>query len=238
MLAPWCAQARRVRKYERSPKARILEALSKFVETSRRGTGSVIGAPEQTSHSSSHCQPRLDTSHPKRPRHAGLEFVCVFGHDALDAKCAGARSAGNPHAACEEAGAGNGLTVWLVRHSQRKRGATDRPRLRGTAPALDPTGVRVTLVAGKPFVTGRHGPAPDRATKSGRLPDCANSRPSPRGRRPSAGATAPCAGYSDTAGRGRRSTPPRRPRSLHRTTMPLPRWPWNTQATGQQRASP
>ena len=62
------------------------------------------------------------------------------GHITLDAKCAGARSAGNPHAACEEAGAGNGLTVWLVRHSQRKRGATDRPRLRGTAPALDPTG--------------------------------------------------------------------------------------------------
>ncbi len=61
------------------------------------------------------------------------------GHITLDAKCAGARSAGNPHAACEEAGAGNGLTVWLVRHSQRKRGATDRPRLRGTAPALDPT---------------------------------------------------------------------------------------------------
>ena len=43
------------------------------------------------------------------------------GHITLDAKCAGARSAGNPHAACEEAGAGNGLTVWLVRHSQRKR---------------------------------------------------------------------------------------------------------------------
>ena len=41
---------------------------------------------------------------------------------------------------CGSQGAGNGLTVWLVRHSQRKRGATDRPRLRGTAPALDPTG--------------------------------------------------------------------------------------------------
>ena len=47
-------------------------------------TGSVIGAPEQTSHSSSHCQLSLDTCHPKRPRHAGLEFVCVFGHDAGD----------------------------------------------------------------------------------------------------------------------------------------------------------
>ena len=58
---------RRVRKYERSSKARILEAFSKFAETSRRGTGSVIGAPEQTSHSGSHCQPSLDTSNPKRP---------------------------------------------------------------------------------------------------------------------------------------------------------------------------
>ena len=35
--------------------------------------------------------------------------------------------------------AGNGLTVRLVRHSHRKRGETDRPRLRSTAPALDPT---------------------------------------------------------------------------------------------------
>ena len=37
-------------------------------------------------------------------------------------------------------GLGNGLTVRLVRHSHRKRGETDRPRLRSTAPALDPTG--------------------------------------------------------------------------------------------------
>ena len=36
-------------------------------------------------------------------------------------------------------GLGNGLTVRLVRHSHRKRGETDRPRLRSTAPALDPT---------------------------------------------------------------------------------------------------
>jgi hypothetical protein len=39
------------------------------------------------------------------------------------------------------AGVGDGLTAGLVRHSQRKRGATDRPGLRGTAPALDPTDV-------------------------------------------------------------------------------------------------
>jgi hypothetical protein len=49
----------------------------------------------------------------------------------LEVKCAGARSAGNPHATCDVAGAGNQFTVWLVRHSQRKRGATDRPDLRG-----------------------------------------------------------------------------------------------------------
>jgi len=61
----------------------------------------------------------------------------------LDAKWAGARSAGKPHAACEEAGAGNGPTAWLVRHSRRKRGATDRPGLRGTAPVLDPTMYRL-----------------------------------------------------------------------------------------------
>ena len=62
-----------------------------------------------------------------------------IGHITLRWKCAGARSAGKPHAACDVAGAGNGLTVRLVRHSHRKRGETDRPRLRSTAPALDPT---------------------------------------------------------------------------------------------------
>jgi len=63
----------------------------------------------------------------------------MIGTMHLGAKCAGARSAGNPLATCDAAGAGNGLTDRLVRHSQRKRGETDRPILRGTAPALDPT---------------------------------------------------------------------------------------------------
>ena len=45
-----------------------------------------------------------------------------IGHITLRGKCAGARSAGKPHAACDVAGAGNGLTVRLVRHSHRKRG--------------------------------------------------------------------------------------------------------------------
>ena len=46
----------------------------------------------------------------------------MIGLINLDVKCVGARSAGNPHAACDAAGAGNGFTVRLVRHSQRKRG--------------------------------------------------------------------------------------------------------------------
>src|ERR1019366_6227834 len=58
----------------------------------------------------------------------------------LGTKQTGAPSAGNPHAGCDAAGAGNGFTVWLQRHSHRKRGETDRPDLRNTAPVLDPTG--------------------------------------------------------------------------------------------------
>src|SRR5450631_3456991 len=57
----------------------------------------------------------------------------------LGTKQTGAPSAGNPHAGCDVAGAGNGFTVWLLRHSQRKRGETARPDLRNTAPVLDPT---------------------------------------------------------------------------------------------------
>src|SRR6202162_3636150 len=53
-------------------------------------------------------------------------------------KHTGKPSAGNPHAGFDEAGAGNRLTVWLVRHSQRKRGATARLNLRSRAPVLDP----------------------------------------------------------------------------------------------------
>src|SRR5450432_2453795 len=65
----------------------------------------------------------------------------AIGPITLGTKQTGAPSAGNPHAGCDAAGAGNGFTVWLVRHSQRKRGATDRPDLRNTAPVLDPTGM-------------------------------------------------------------------------------------------------
>src|ERR1035441_8151161 len=63
----------------------------------------------------------------------------TIGHITLGMKQTGAPSAGNPHAGCDVAGAGNEFTVWLLRHSQRKRGETDRPDLRNTAPVLDPT---------------------------------------------------------------------------------------------------
>ena len=60
-------------------------------------------------------------------------------HITLDRKRAGKPIAGNRHDGFEVAGAGNQLTVRLVRHSQRKRGATDRLNLRSVAPVLDPT---------------------------------------------------------------------------------------------------
>ena len=67
-------------------------------------------------------------------------------------KRAGERSAGNPHAPFDVAGDGNQLTIRLVRHSQRKRGATDRLNLRSQAPFLDPTnGMRVVSYPSVPF---------------------------------------------------------------------------------------
>ena len=78
-----------------------------------------------------------------------------IGHITLRGKCAGARSAGKPHAACDVAGAGNGLTVRLVRHSHRKRGETDRPRLRSTAPALDPTALYAWIARGQKAKRGK-----------------------------------------------------------------------------------
>src|SRR5947209_16817815 len=63
----------------------------------------------------------------------------TIGYITLGTKQTGAPSAGNLHAGCDVAGAGDGFTVWLVRHSQRKRGETARLDLRNTAPVLDPT---------------------------------------------------------------------------------------------------
>ena len=66
----------------------------------------------------------------------------TIGHITLDVKQTGEPGAGKPPARFDVAGAGEGHTVGLVRHSQRKRGATDRLDLRCTTPALDPTDER------------------------------------------------------------------------------------------------
>ena len=63
----------------------------------------------------------------------------TIGHISLDRKQAGKPSARNGHARFEAAGTENQLTIRLVRHSQRKRGATDRSNLRSLASVLDPT---------------------------------------------------------------------------------------------------
>src|SRR5580704_10440360 len=61
------------------------------------------------------------------------------GHITLGGKQTGKPIAGNRHDGFEVAGAGTQLTVRLMRHSQRKRGATARRNLRSMALALDPT---------------------------------------------------------------------------------------------------
>jgi len=68
--------------------------------------------------------------------------------------CSGTFSAGNPHATFEVAGAGNQLTVWLLRHSQRKRRAPARLNLRSMAPVLDPTNL-TTLRCRRHVTSGR-----------------------------------------------------------------------------------
>src|SRR6266446_3640758 len=80
----------------------------------------------------------------------------MIGHINLGAKQAGKPSAGNPHAGFDVAGTGNRLTVQLVRHSQRKRGATDRLDLRGNrAPVLDPTDERGRKTVGSCMILYR-----------------------------------------------------------------------------------
>jgi hypothetical protein len=64
----------------------------------------------------------------------------VIGLITLDEKCAGARSAGNPHAACEAEGTGNGVTDHPTRARRGKPRTQPRAVLRATAPVLDPTG--------------------------------------------------------------------------------------------------
>src|ERR1039458_9810749 len=75
------------------------------------------------------------------PVHEASAESCpgTIGHITLDAKQTGTRSAGNPHAAWDEAGIGDGVTGRILRHSQRKQGAPARLDLRSPAPVLDPT---------------------------------------------------------------------------------------------------
>ena len=63
----------------------------------------------------------------------------MIGLITLDEKCAGARSAGNPHAACEAEGTGNGVTDQPRRARRGKPRRQTRMILRATAPVLDPT---------------------------------------------------------------------------------------------------
>src|ERR1035437_4035091 len=115
----------------------------------------------------------------------------TIGHITLGTKQTGAPSAGNPHAGCDVAGAGNGFTVWLLRHSQRKRGETARLDLRNTAPVLDPT---LVLYLERPRATGRVRMRFGRALLIQRLegsrpqgslgsPTCTNDTPPPHSQR-------------------------------------------------------
>ena len=63
----------------------------------------------------------------------------LIGRITLDVNCAGARSAGNPHATCDVAGAGNGVTETPKRARRGKPWIQPRRLLRTTAPVLDPT---------------------------------------------------------------------------------------------------
>jgi hypothetical protein len=92
----------------------------------------------------------------------------VAGLITLDMKHTGKPSAGNLHAGFDAAGTGTQLTVWLVRHSQRKRRATARPNLRSMAPVLDPTSC-----LGGPLLDGGFYRKRDFAGSSrDSLPDC------------------------------------------------------------------
>jgi hypothetical protein len=70
---------------------------------------------------------------------------CPFekGRITLDRKLTGKPDARNRQVRFDEAGTGNQLTVWLVRHSQRKRRETARPSLRSVAPVLDPASKQI-----------------------------------------------------------------------------------------------
>ena len=82
----------------RVPTSRLrLEAVEPGMAV--RNVGALLGVPRLL------CTVALGS----RPRLIGLI--------TLEVNCAGARSAGNPHATCDAAGAGNQLTVRLLRNS-------------------------------------------------------------------------------------------------------------------------
>jgi len=73
------------------------------------------------------------------PRHPGKPLPHRIGLINFDVKCAGARSAGNPHAACDVAGVGDGITETPTRARRWQRRKQPRWFLRIYAPTLDPT---------------------------------------------------------------------------------------------------
>ena len=82
---------------------------------------------------------------PSEPMTAGLPLRTALPSEPM--------TAGLPLRTVDVAGDGDGFTAGLLRHSQRKRGATDRPSLRGTAPALDPTLGEGVLATAPPYPT-------------------------------------------------------------------------------------
>jgi hypothetical protein len=79
----------------------------------------------------------------------------LIGPIKLDAKCAGKRSAVNPHAAFEEAGAGNGATDIPTRARRGKPRIQTRDALPATAPALDPTSRYPPSISASPWVSAK-----------------------------------------------------------------------------------
>ena len=85
----------------------------------------------------------------------------MIGLINFDTKCAGTRSAGNPHAACDVAGAGNGITNIP---SRARRG---KPRIR----------TRAFLKATAPRPYGRQSSSQSRASVSERKLSCLTGDP-------------------------------------------------------------
>ncbi len=82
-----------------------------------------------------------------------LLWVCLgsrsslIGLISLTANCAGARSAGNPHATCDVAGAGNGATASPKRARRGNPGYKPRMSLRANRASARPYQDHVTIWA-------------------------------------------------------------------------------------------